>query len=107
MAPAAVEVHHPNRRFMVRRRSGHAIAPAVVYDARLATPGPEAPVPMAGEGDATGYPRASRSSWWVLARRPPWSWWCQHRGWMLLRSRKDGDAVSRLAANPGRSPTVP
>ena len=40
MAPAAVEVHHPNRRFMVRRRSGHAITPAVVYDARLATPRP-------------------------------------------------------------------
>ena len=38
MAPAAVAVHHPNRRFMVRRRSGHSITPAVVYDARLATP---------------------------------------------------------------------
>ena len=35
---AAVEVHHPNRRLMVRRRSGPAITPAVVYDARLATP---------------------------------------------------------------------
>ena len=38
MAPAAVDVHHPNRRLMVRRRSGPAIAPAVVYDARFATP---------------------------------------------------------------------
>ena len=43
MAAAAVDVHKPNRRLMVRRRSGHAIAPAVVYDARLATPGPKRP----------------------------------------------------------------
>ena len=43
MAPAAVEVHKPNRRLMVRRRSGPAIIPAVVYDARPATPGPKRP----------------------------------------------------------------
>ena len=43
MAPAAVDVHKPNRRLMVRRRSGPAITPAVVYDARLATPGPKRP----------------------------------------------------------------
>ena len=84
MAPAAVDVHKPNRRFMVRRRSGHAIAPAVVYDARLATPRlGSAPVPMAGEGSATGYPRASGSSRSVLVWHPPWRGQCQHRGWML------------------------
>ena len=49
MAPAAVDVHHPNRRLMVRQRSGPAIAPAVVYDARLATPGPKRPCQWLGK----------------------------------------------------------
>ena len=89
MAPAAVEVHHPNRRFMVRRRSGHAITPAVVYDARLATPRP-------GSARANGWRRRCNrlSARVALFTMAPWS-------------RKDGDAVSHLAANPGRSPTAP